>query len=43
MATTTTVDLNKLKVSKKKFNPGPARSRAGVITNILFFSMVSEE
>ena len=40
MATTTTVDLNKLKVSKKKFNPGPARSRAGVITNILFLCAV---
>ncbi len=35
-----TVDLNKLKVSKKKFNPGPARSRAGVITNLLFLCAV---
>ncbi len=40
MATTTTVDLNKLKVSKKKFNPGPARSRAGIITNFLFLCAV---
>ena len=41
MATNTgTVDLNKLKVSKKKFNPGPARSRAGVITNFLFLCAV---
>lgn len=38
--TTTTVDLNKLKVSKKKFNPGPARSRAGIITNFLFLCAV---
>ena len=37
---TNTVDLNKLKVSKKKFNPGPARSRAGVITNLLFLCAV---
>lgn len=35
-----TIDLNKLKVSKKKFNPGPARSRAGVITNFLFLCAV---
>ena len=41
MATKTgTVDLNKLKVSKKRFNPGPARSRAGVITNFLFLCAV---
>lgn len=30
------VDLRKLKVSKRKFNPGLARSRAGVITNFVF-------
>ena len=35
-----TIDLEKLKVSKKKFNPGPARSRAGVITNFLFLCAV---
>lgn len=35
-----TIDLDKLKVSKKKFNPGPARSRAGVITNFLFLCAV---
>ena len=41
MATTTgTVDLKKLKASKKKFNPGPARSRAGIIANFLFLCLI---
>ena len=39
-ATTGTVDLKKLKANKKKFNPGPARSRAGVITNFLFLCAI---
>lgn len=37
---TATVDLKKLKASKKKFNPGPARSRAGIITNFVFLCVI---
>ena len=40
MEATRQVDVSKLKVSKKKFNPGPARSRAGNITNFLFLCAV---
>lgn len=35
-----TVDVTKLKASKKIFNPGLARSRAGRITNFLFLCVV---
>lgn len=37
---TKTVDLNKLKANKKKFNPGPARSRGGIIANFLFLCAI---
>ncbi len=37
---TTQVDVSKLKSSKKHFNPGLARSRAGRMTNFLFLCLV---
>ncbi len=34
------IDVKKLKVSKKVFNPGPARSRTGNVINFLFLCLV---
>ena len=34
------IDVNKLKASKKVFNPGPARSRYGNIFNFLFLCLI---
>lgn len=34
------INLDKMRVSKRIFNPGPARSRGGIITNFIFLCLI---